>query len=572
MSLKSTKAQLVQLLSDADNKVIALSGKWGTGKSHMWEEVKTSAKHETIRSAIYASLFGLSSIDQVKLRLLQNAIPTAEKNPKVWESAKVGIQSTIKVLQGVHSSFGALNDIGLIVAPAMLQDRLIVLDDIERKHQNLHIDEVLGFIDEFTQQRGSRFVLILNSDKLDKLEVWDTLREKVVDQELCLKTTPTEAFDIALQLTPSRYADQIRTSVEACGLTNIRIAQKVIKAVNQVLGDHQKLPKEVLTRVIPSTVLLAAIHYKGIEDGPDFDFVLGQGTPSGWDGNSTKKVDDTEDGKRKSKWKILLQQLQVLGCDEFEVLIIEFLQSGLFEGKKVSEIIDRYILEEDQLKARDDFNKFFEQLTWEHTRSEAELLAEATLMASRVQSLDAGTITYFHGRVSALPGGQIVADGALTKWIEAFKAKSPDSAPEEGLFHRELHPRIKEEFQAINAKNEKTLTPFDVCAHVAKHSGWGVRQELAMKSATVQDMDSLIRTLPIPNLKLFMRCMLDYALHKETYEKHFGSAMDNFVEACRGISRDQTSGRLGKLIIGLFAESGRPGLLDPTQDAGAKKP
>ena len=39
---------------------------------------------------------------------------------------------------------------------------------------------------------------MLNSDQLDKREVWDILREKVIDQELKLLTTPEEAFSIAL--------------------------------------------------------------------------------------------------------------------------------------------------------------------------------------------------------------------------------------------------------------------------------------------------------------------------------------------------------------------------------------
>jgi len=568
MSLKSTKARLIQLLSNPGNKVIALTGKWGTGKSFMWDEVKNAASQETVRSAIYASLFGLSSIDQVKLKLIHNAIPAAATNPRVFDTAISGIQSTIKVLQGFHPSFGALNDLGLVVAPAVLQNRLIVLDDIERKHQNLQIDEVLGFIDEFTQQKGSRFMLILNSDKLDNRQVWDTLREKVIDEELCLKTTPIEAFDIALLLAPSPYCNPIRRSVEICGLTNIRIIQKIIKVVNQVLGDHQGLSEELLNRVIPSTVLLAAIHYKGIDDGPDFDFVLAQGTPSGWAGNTGKKTDETEEGKRKSKWRVLLQQLQILGCDEFEVLIVEFLQSGLFEIEKIIVIIDRYIREEDQLKTRNDTFKFFDEMLWNHTRSEADLLIEAKAIAGRIEILDAATVTYFHKRVSDLPDGKEVADACLSNWIKAFRTNNPDSVPEERSFRSELNPRIDEEIQAINAKNQKQLTPFDVCAHVAKESGWGVRQELAMKSASAQDMERLIRTLPVPDLMLFMRCMLDYALNKETYEKHFGSAMDNFVAACKSISKDSRSVRLSNLIRTLFVESGRPALLDPQKDDG----
>lgn len=57
--------------------------------------------------------------------------------------------------------------------------------------------------------------------------------------------------------------------------------------------------------------------------------------------------------------------------------------------------------------------------------------------------------------------------------------------------------------------------------------------------------------------------MLDLYIHKQTYEKHFGSAMDNFVQACRNIAQNPSSGRLGKLLKILFDDSKLTNLLDP---------
>ncbi len=65
MSLKKTKDQLIRLLDEADSSVIALSGKWGTGKTHLWNEVKNGAGDDKVKNALYVSLFGLSSVDQV---------------------------------------------------------------------------------------------------------------------------------------------------------------------------------------------------------------------------------------------------------------------------------------------------------------------------------------------------------------------------------------------------------------------------------------------------------------------------------------------------------------------------
>ena len=88
MSLEATRAQLAQLLDNDDIKVVALSGKWGTGKSHIWERLQTDSKNDKVTSALYASLFGLTSIDQLKMKLIQSAAPALEKNAALFDSAK----------------------------------------------------------------------------------------------------------------------------------------------------------------------------------------------------------------------------------------------------------------------------------------------------------------------------------------------------------------------------------------------------------------------------------------------------------------------------------------------------
>ena len=66
MSLQETKRNLIKLLGDEDNKVIALSGKWGTGKIHLWREVREEAKDTVVRGAISVSLFGLSDMNSAQ--------------------------------------------------------------------------------------------------------------------------------------------------------------------------------------------------------------------------------------------------------------------------------------------------------------------------------------------------------------------------------------------------------------------------------------------------------------------------------------------------------------------------
>lgn len=574
MSLKSTKERLTHLLAIKDNKVIALSGKWGTGKSYMWEQVKTSSVDETVKGALYASLFGLTEMDQVKMKLIQSAVPAIEANPGFWASAQQTVKSGVKVLEGFHKGFGALNDIGLVFAPAILRQKLIVLDDIERKHEKLNIDEVLGFIDEFTQQHECRFVLILNSDQLAKRDVWDLLREKVVDQELRLTTSTSEAFDIAIGLTTSDYAKQIRPAVISCGLTNIRIIRKVIRIINSILDGRQELTEAVLWRVIPSTVLLTAIHYKGIEDGPDFDFVLNQGTGNIGNFFNTQKANEkTEDIKQYARWRQLTHELKISQCDDFELLVVEFLQSGLFDTSQLSEIIGDYIAKTDVMNAEHAVYTFLERFVWDRDLTEEQLFAEATELSSKSHLMAANVVSSLCETISKLPGGLTLVDNTLTEWISAFRRKNSEDAELPYLYQgNNLHPLIRAEFEKVKCVVQAKTSVYDACCYLAEHNAWGERQNIAFKSATVQDMEATIKNRAIPDMRFFISKMMDICINKELYEKQFGSAMDNFIQACNNIVQDPQSGRLRNVIEFVFDGSPLESLLErlsPTQNPPA---
>lgn len=562
MSLKSTKDQLIQLLADEDNKVIALSGKWGTGKSFMWDQVKKTSGNEKVKGALYASLFGVSSVDQIKLKLIQSSAKSAEAYPGLFRSINQTYQTAVKALEGFHKGFAALNDIGLLVAPAMLRQRVLVLDDIERKHEKLGIDEILGFIDEFTKRHDSRVMLILNDDQLDKRDIWNTLREKVIDQELRLTTSASEAFEIGIGIISSPWAPQIQHNIEHCGITNIRIVCKVIKTVNRIIGNRKELSEAVLSRVIPSTVLLASIHYKGIENGPDFDFVLAKGSITDWDAFHGEKEVKTEEDKCKSKWNVLLNQLGIYGCDEYELLVVEFLQSGLFDVAKLAAVIDRYVAEDETMKARDQCNKFLERSFWEHTMTEQQLLEEVGPVVDKADRIDPYMVTALYDTLTEITGGQALADQAVERWVNAFKAKNLQEAELGNVFGRKIHPHIEAEFKAINNKAQANTSVLEACKYMVEESGWGTRQELAMKMATVDDFEATIRNASTRDLKIFMRKMLEMCVNKGGYVARFGSAMDNFSEACRHIVQDANSPRLAKLVKLLFADATISDLLD----------
>ncbi len=555
MSLSATKKHLIALLADAGNKVIALSGKWGTGKSHLWRAVKAESADARVKAALYVSLFGLASMDQVKLKIVQSAIPKAGESATAWERLQKGWSAASKLLQSFHKGFAAIDEIALLAVPTLLEDRVIVLDDIERKHDKLSVDEVMGFIDEFTQQHRARFILILNSDQLVDRKLWDAFREKVIDQELRLKTSPGEAFDIAAELQPSPYADRVKKIVQACGVTNIRIICKILKAANRILGERRDLSDHVLSRVLPSTVLLAAVHYKGIEDGPDFDFVLNVGKPNVEDRG--KKVEELDEaGKLRAKWRMQLQELGIYACDEYERLVVDFLRSGLFDVADVGKVIEHYASEADMMRAKALAHDLHTRAVWDMKASEGELLGAAEALASQAHLLDMYTVSSLHELISDMPGGLAIADSIVDRWIASFRAKTTTISDfDDTFFRRPLHPRIRAALDEMKEAAQAKTTVFEACEYIVKHSGWGPRQETTMKAATVADFEATIASLGVEDLQLFMCRFIEMCVQRETYVKHFGSAMDNFTQACRNLAADAGQPRLAALVRLLFKDA-----------------
>lgn len=222
-------------------------------------------------------------------------------------------------MQGFHRGFHALDDLALVALPTLLKGKLLVIDDIERKHDKLHIDEILGFIDECVQVHKCRVLLVLNDDKLKDKDIWEQFREKVIDQELRLDTSAAEAFDIAKDIVKTEWAEPLEKATVTCGVTNIRILCKIIRLANRLLEGHGHLQDEVIEKVIPSVVLLSTIHFISLPDGPTFEYLLDyNGTVS-----ATLRAirarqgdpDDSEEDARHGQWDSLLSSLHACGVN-----------------------------------------------------------------------------------------------------------------------------------------------------------------------------------------------------------------------------------------------------------------
>ena len=146
----------------------------------------------------------------------------------------------------------------------LVRERIIVLDDLERRDAALSLETLFGYVDAL-KGKGCTVLLIYNEEELstNQGKEWRAVREKCLDAEINLRPTPADACGLGLSpACPDR--EPIVATAEAAGLTNIRIIQRIERLTDAfrkaIPGrePQQPLPEYILR----SLVFLAVLHYE----------------------------------------------------------------------------------------------------------------------------------------------------------------------------------------------------------------------------------------------------------------------------------------------------------------------
>jgi len=559
--------QLRELLEDPSNSVIALSGSWGTGKTYLWRQLESELKKASgpagqSNTSIYVSLFGLRNVDDLQTQIIQAAF--LSDDPKIRDTLKGSysiLGSSLKAL-GFGWTQQIIEQLASMAMPKLLSDRLIVLDDIERKHNSFDVDAVLGFIDRYRQTYGARFLLILNLGRLSDQAVWETFREKVIDHEVVLKPTTEEAFDIAKGATKCPYEDEVRKVVDRLDVTNIRVLQKTVRVVAKVLSLFQELPQAVRGQVIPSLVLLPAIYYKGVADGPPMDFVFSYNQ---YHGGKDKPPEQ-------AKWDLLLRDLGIVSTDEFEKVLLTYLRTALFQADQFKTVIGGYLSAATGAIKDELVRKFFENYYWNSKKTAEDLLGDLKNIATQFDDLAFATVTALSSAAEDLGDSSLAKQlidlriDAFNKWAEGHAIPEPNSLLSE---FQPIHPRFGEAVDAVRRKQQPPLPLMEVVARMIKNSGWGDREIDSLSAATVPKYVETLKGLEPKELATFLQRHISWLAPGTAYsnEEGFKVALPCFVEACRQITLPGETSRLAKIIARSFEKSQLGPLLHPTSAA-----
>jgi len=252
---------LLSSLRDQETVVISLSGPWGSGKTSAVERTIKEMSESGTHSFACASLFGLKSLSELKLVLLDDSMSRTGGLRGLLHEKTRGVRKELESLLSKAHTLGPMaNELVLLRSGAALAEHIIVLDDIERKHDQLGIDEISGFIDELRMLHKCRFVLVMNDAKLIDEEKWQHIREKIVDREINLRPRPEQSLDVVFPV-PDRLRAALAPLIVYCGITNIRAIKKIAAEARLAPAD---VPADSATMrdFLAPLVLFMSIHFR----------------------------------------------------------------------------------------------------------------------------------------------------------------------------------------------------------------------------------------------------------------------------------------------------------------------
>ena len=268
----------------SNGKVIMLSGKWGSGKTHFWKniiatEIFEKELKEKRKSYAYISLYGKNTIESIQNDLLYNSYEfIANPNEKVSKFFSVftyySQYSPEKISSGIIKGITDLkNKFEFKKAESYLSDGgIICFDDFERKSKNIDLNDLFGFITNLTIEFDCKVVIILNDDVFEGEEkkIFSNVKEKSVSKFLKYEPSIKELFETIFENDEEYrklddYKEIILSTIEETEELNARIYIQVFDNLVEWIGNKQEMKDDILRYLIFININFILYHCHFIE-------------------------------------------------------------------------------------------------------------------------------------------------------------------------------------------------------------------------------------------------------------------------------------------------------------------
>lgn len=350
MSIKVVKEEIARFLESDFPEVLAIRGKWGIGKTYAWKQILKEQKQlEKIKlnHYTYVSLFGISSLQDLKEALFQNMIGTnligekadvsscaANLKDSLESFGRKSAKVVSELVSGMSTYTKSISTITSLLSFVTVRNSIICIDDFERKGEKLSLKEILGLISQLKEERNCKIVLIYNDEYLlDEKKIYDELKEKVIDAEILYSPLSDESINIVFD-DKDDLCQIIRKYAKKLNITNIRVLIK-IKRLSLILKNNLgQYDSKILEQAIQTVTLLCFACYSKSEEIPDYEWIKKYNTTTSYTISDRDKDKKSKESKE-SKWCSILQDYGYLSADPFDLVIYEGVACGYFDREKL---------------------------------------------------------------------------------------------------------------------------------------------------------------------------------------------------------------------------------------------
>src|ERR1700676_823135 len=158
------QGEIARFLKSSDPEVLCINGAWGIGKTFLWQTELNKAIASgsvALHRYSYASLFGISSLEALKMTIFENATG-------IQSGKNAFVEKGWKLFKQNRELATAVPYVGKVLEKAgplyfsMVKDQIICIDDLERRGANLSVGDVLGLVSFLKEQRKCKVILLLN--------------------------------------------------------------------------------------------------------------------------------------------------------------------------------------------------------------------------------------------------------------------------------------------------------------------------------------------------------------------------------------------------------------------------
>ena len=259
---------------------VLVKGDWGCGKTFLVKKILNETYGKKYKdNVIWISVYGLSSIQQLRQKLIEKIYPFLSN--KITKFALSTVKAGLKASTTIDFNKDGYEDLFIdFTIPNFESDengkkiktkKILILDDIERC--SIPITEIFGFFAEEIIEKNLKAIFISNDKKIkesDNLDSYKSIKEKIIGMEFNVEPDIIDAVksfisEIGLENDEIIFLEKTEKVLRTLEFKNLRSIRQAFIHISQIIEIIGKtdIDKDYISDVIEFFLVLYIQKAKG---------------------------------------------------------------------------------------------------------------------------------------------------------------------------------------------------------------------------------------------------------------------------------------------------------------------